>query len=197
MNRIECPGDGTCLVQGDYGYVVLPEQACPHGCQPVTCPNASFCEHDRESQWLLDCHGGFCMSCGIHGFGVLEFRDAGEEECTICGEAGKTLMKFPARQCVHFFCVLCCRNLINWDETRYHLNPCDYGCPPCPNGCLNPQRGRQCDCYEYDIVKETWETECPQDFATYNDDEDRSIARGEESGSSFASRKCPLCRESC
>lgn len=82
------------------------------------------------------------------GWNELEFRNCPEnEECSICNESKKQV-KFPAN-CGHWSCCECSRDILFWDESRYHLSPEPYGCPPCPNGCVNPIRGKQCYCHEY------------------------------------------------
>jgi hypothetical protein len=80
-----------------------------------------------------------------------------------------------------------------WDESRHHISPVPYGCPPCPNGCTNPIRGTQCYCYEYDPVQEQWEKDFPVQFQKWNDDEHESIETPLDNPT-FASKKCPFCR---
>ena len=166
----------------------------------IKCKNYELCEQivplDHHKY-----HGNyFCMDCGdwfkIGGFGwnELEFR-VKKEECIVCNEICTTQLKFPTN-CGHWFCVSCSRNILFWDETRYHLSPEPYGCPPCPNGCVNPVRGRQCYCEEYDDIKDKWEKEQPIKFNEWNDAENESIELSEtDCGSVFGSRKCPLCRK--
>ena len=132
------------------------------------------------------------MNCDMFNWGTLEFRE--NEECPVCLEHSKQV-KFPAK-CGHWFCVTCSRNILFWDETRYHLSPVPYGCPPCPNGCVNPTRGKQCYCENYDEILERWEHEYPDNYNVWNEDERNSIGLSETTqGSVFASQKCPLCRK--
>lgn len=159
----------------------------------MSCPNDEFCGVKSKLSDEYYSHFTHCMTCRSFGWGTLHIHDA-HDECSICGEEVSRKLKFPNKDCSHSFCLSCSRNIIFWDETRYHLNPCKYGCPPCPNGCINPERGRQCYCHEYDAIKDTWENENPEDFNKYNDDEDISIQKGEEAGSAFGSGKCPICR---
>ena len=82
-----------------------------------------------------------------------------------------------------------------FDETRYHLSHESFGCPPCPNGCVNPLRGKQCYCIAYDEIIEKWEKDFPVKSDLYGIYEDMSIRRGESTeGSVFGSKKCPCCR---
>ena len=121
----------------------------------------------------------------------MEFR-VGEEECVVCYETSNKKLKFPAN-CGHWFCVSCSRHILFWDETRYYLSPIQYGCPPCPNGCVNPEKGKQCYCKEYDIIQKKWEQEQPDKYKEWNDAEHISIELSEETcGSIFSSGKSPL-----
>ena len=161
----------------------------------IKCKNYNLCESILP-KWWYDCKGKYlCTNCDIFKFGELEFRNCFEnEECFVCFGLEK-LVKFPAN-CGHWFCVSCSRNILFWDETRYHLSPVQFGCPPCPNGCINPIKGKQCYCEDYDEILELWKNECPNKFEEYNDAENLSIELGETTlGSVFGSKKCPLCRE--
>jgi hypothetical protein len=162
----------------------------------MACPNDEFCQ---ASECMIQGDDGdyfehftHCIACRVSGFGTLQIHDA-LDVCAVCDGLERQL-KFPNAGCVHSFCLACSRNIIFWDETRYHLNPCNYGCPPCPNGCENPDKGKQCDCYEYDAIRDAWETEHPENFKKYNDDENVLIEAVEPPGSVFSSNICPLCR---
>jgi len=49
------------------------------------------------------------------------------------------------------------RYLLFCDEISvFNVSPVPYGCPPCPNHCNNPEKGRQCQCVIYDNVIEAW-----------------------------------------
>lgn len=165
----------------------------------IKCKNFELCKTILPPTAYEDGTNYLCMSCGdwfkIGGFGwnELEFRVT-NEECAVCQETNAKQLKFPAN-CGHWFCITCSRKILFWDETRYHLSPVPYGCPPCPNGCLNPEKGIQCYCEEYDIIQDTWEQEYPSDYKRWNDAEDLSIETSEEpDGSVFGTSKCPLCR---
>jgi hypothetical protein len=71
-----------------------------------------------------------------------------------------------------------------------------FGCPPCPNGCINPVKGKQCYCVNYDEILKQWEQEKPEQYKEYSDAENLSIELSETTaGSVFSSKKCPLCRK--
>lgn len=166
----------------------------------IKCKNFDLCKTILPPTAYADGTNYLCMTCGdwfkIGGFGwnELEFRES-EEECCVCLQTNMKQLKFPTN-CGHWFCISCSRDILFWDETRYHLSPVPYGCPPCPNGCLNPEKGKQCHCEEYDIIQNTWELQHANDYKKWNDEEHQSIETSKEpEGSMFGSRKCPLCRE--
>ena len=166
----------------------------------IKCKNYELCKNTVPLDHYKYHGNYFCMTCGdwfkCGGFGwnELEFREK-NEECVVCTEIKSIQLKFPTN-CGHWFCVPCSRNILFWDERRYHLSPDPYGCPPCPNGCTNPVKGYQCDCEEYDEIKDKWEKEQPLKFNEWNEAENESIKLSEtDNGSVFGSRKCPLCRK--
>jgi hypothetical protein len=158
----------------------------------IKCKNYDICKEVLPG-WWHECKASYiCTNCDI-AWGELEFMKTAEE-CAVCGEEDKKHVKFPAG-CSHSFCVSCSKQIITVDESRYHLSKNPFGCPPCPNGCNNPVRGRQCNCEEYDTVVDKWEKDNPSQFEMWNDEEDESILMGEiEPGSVFGSNTCPLCR---
>ena len=160
----------------------------------IKCKNYELCEHILSPDWF-SCNGNYiCISCDMFGWKELEFEE-NAEECVVCNETGNKQLKFPAN-CGHWFCTPCSRNILFWDETRYHLSPVSFGCPPCPNGCINPIKGKQCYCENYDEVLDRWEQEHPQQYKEYNDAENVSVELSETTkGSVFSSKKCPLCRK--
>ena len=166
----------------------------------VKCKNYDLCKNILFLDLFENLSNYLCMTCGdwfkVGGFGwnELEFK-VSDEECILCNETSSKHLKFPAN-CGHWFCVLCSHNILFWDETRYHLSQIPYGCLPCPNGCINPEKGRQCYCKEYDEIQEEWEKEQPHNYKEWNDAENLSIELGETiPGSVFGSAKCPLCRK--
>jgi hypothetical protein len=167
----------------------------------IKCKNYNLCQNVLP-KWWYDCKGTYlCTNCDIFEWYELEFRDCPEnEECYVCFGLEKQV-KCPAN-CSHWFCCNCSRDILFWDETRYHLSPEPYGCPPCPNGCINPIRGKQCDCYEYfgddenPGIIQIWSSENPEQYEKYNNAQNESIELSETTiGSVFGSKKCPLCRK--
>tara|TARA_B110000977_G_scaffold173715_1_gene227096 strand:- start:556 stop:1134 length:579 start_codon:yes stop_codon:yes gene_type:complete len=163
----------------------------------IKCKNYELCEGTLDPTHYENHANYLCMNCGDwfkFGFGwnELEFR-VGEEECVICNETSDKQLQFPTN-CGHWFCVSCSRNILLWDETRYHLSPVPYTCPPCPNGCINPTKGKQCYCIEYDVIQGEWEQQKPDKYKEWNDAEGESIELSENGDGVFGSGKCPLCR---
>ena len=179
-------------------------------CHCKKCTYHEMCG-DQWHQWHTENHiekGGHCTLCHLYSFGGrLKFRDCPEgEECAVCYGTGRQA-KFTAEGCVHWFCIDCARLLMYWDEDRYHLDPRAFGCPPCPNGCDNPVRGKQCGCEEYESVISEWEHSEPTqpflgnandmkrvEFCQWNQREHESIEVGEPSASSFGKQMCPMCK---
>lgn len=160
----------------------------------IKCKNYELCKHILSPDWFSMFGNYICLSCDMFGWKQLEFKES-EEECVVCNENVNKQVKFPAN-CGHWVCVGCSRNILFWDETRYHLSPIPFGCSPCPNGCINPVKGKQCYCENYDEILEQWEQEKPEQYKEYIDAENLSIELSETTaGSVFSSKKCPLCRK--
>lgn len=166
----------------------------------IKCKNYELCESILQPDHWKYYANYLCMSCGswfkISGFGwnELEFKES-DEECIVCNETGNKQVKFPAN-CGHWFCISCSRNILFWDSSRYCLSPVPFGCPPCPNKCINPIKGKQCYCEDYDEILDHWKEEYPDKYKEYNDAENLSIELSETTtGSVFGSKKCPLCRK--
>ena len=100
-------------------------------------------------------------------------------------------VRFP--QCKHRVCPTCFREIMFWDETRHHMSSVPFGCPPCPNGCSNPVKGKQCNCDEYSTVQEQWKLEHPARYAEWEVEEQRNIESPRDN-EAYASKKCPFCR---
>ena len=163
----------------------------------IKCKNYELCQNVLPPDHFIHYGNYLCMHCDNSSLGFgwneLEFRDA-EEDCCVCMNTDNKQVKFPTN-CGHWFCVSCSRNILYWDESRYHLSPVFYGCLPCPNGCENPEKGEQCYCEEYDEIQDNWEINNPDDYKRWNEAENLSIDSGEDNpGSIFNSKKCPLCR---
>jgi hypothetical protein len=161
----------------------------------MNCVNHELCEHQKVEGIGSD----FCMTCGswfkVCGFGwdALTFVDA-TDECVICMETCERKLMFPTN-CGHSFCIPCSRNILFFDESRYHLSPVPYGCPPCPNGCINPIKGTQCGCEEYDAVKDAWASTNKKEHTKWIRDESKSFKKAEEEPTAFGNCTCPLCRK--
>jgi len=157
------------------------------------CGNHEFCEGYK-------CPGigsDYCMTCGSwfkgqFGWDKLTIVDS-TDECAVCMNVCERKLVFPTN-CGHSFCKNCSRNLLFWDETRYHLSPVSYGCPPCPNGCENPKTGRQCYCEDYDSIQNEWERSNPEKFKKWNDDQNKSIDNSLYD-INYGQGVCPLCRK--
>lgn len=159
--------------------------------QVPPCPNHELCQHTK----VPGMGSPFCMTCGswfkIGGFGwdKLQFRDT-DNECTICCENRGREMKFPTN-CGHWFCIPCSRDILFWDETRYHVNPVPYGCPPCAH---SPScQSRPCNESD-DLIVESWEISDPDRFREWKNMEDHQIEHDIDDDSCYASKTCPLCR---
>ena len=159
----------------------------------IKCKNYILCEAVLPKDAFNYKGNYLCISCDNFGWNDLQFRNL-SNECNVCYNNGIE-MKFPTN-CGHLFCVNCCKKILFWDESRYHLSPEPYGCPPCPNNCNNPVKGKQCYCEEYDEIQKIWENTNPKEYKKWNDDEHFSIHNSEEeSGSIFSSKTCPMCRK--
>lgn len=191
-------------------------ESCP--CTLVKCANIELCGIEEPCE-LMDTRTysshDICRLCnslflyetcgnlqtrwymGVQPWQRLEFIDA-TEPCAVCLESKERAVKFPF--CTHYFCTDCTfRILYGRSEEDYHLSPVPFGCPPCPNGCVNPVRGEQCGCLEYnnnDIDEgplgsvQQWEITNPVAYAAWYFSQEDSV----ESGMIGGSRKCPLCR---
>lgn len=159
----------------------------------MKCINYQFCERDRvhgiDSKYCMDCGSWFKYGNGWNELTIIDSTD----ECAVCMNLCKKKLLFPTK-CGHSFCIKCSRDILLWNENRYRLSPVQYGCPACPNGCENPEKGSQCDCEEYAIIQEKWILSKPSDYKRWSNDEGFSISNGEKNDS-YGSLKCPLCRK--
>lgn len=177
-------------------------------CHCQKCMYSEMCGDEWYPLDYLAIKGGWCNNCDIMRFhNRIAFRDCPEgEECAVCYGTDRQA-KFTADGCVHWFCISCARTLMYCDETRHHLDPRAFGCPPCPNGCDNPPCGKQCYCEEYEAVIEEWEHREPKQpfwgepddmrhvqYCLWNAMELESIEAGEPEGSSRGKCVCPLCK---
>jgi hypothetical protein len=135
-----------------------------------------------------------CSSCTLFGWGELEIKE-NKDECDICNEENNKYVKFPTN-CGHSFCTVCTRNILLYDEKRYHLSPVPFGCPPCPNKCANPIKGKQCYCKNYIKILDQWRKAYPEKYDEYNSELIASIQLSETiPGSVYGSQECPMCRK--
>ncbi len=156
----------------------------------MNCKNYDLCKGEALCN-------GLCMNCGswfkVGGFGwdELNFFSC-NEECIICSEVCSKKMMFPTN-CGHSFCISCSKGILFFDESRYWLSPVKYGCLPCPKGCINPEKGKQCDCIEYDDVIERWSIQNTRQYERWNKEQEKSIQIGNPN-SVNGRAQCPLCR---
>lgn len=158
----------------------------------LRCKNYEFCKSIADNN-----NSNLCWRCGDwykYGFGwnELEFRDAYlEEHCSICEEPRKRMMKFPADNCEHWFCIDCSKDILIWNGSRYSLNPVYFGAPNCPNECINPKIGFQCNCSEYQEVLEEWEQNQPEKYDKWLEAENEMMDEGIDP--LYGSQRCPTC----
>ena len=136
----------------------------------------------------MDC-GSWVKTCGF-GFGKLDIALA-SGECNICSNEISFDVRFP--QCSHRVCVKCFKDIMFLDDRRKHLDLVPFGCPPCPNGCSNPVKGRQCFCEEYDAIQEVWIRDNPEKHRMWYEAEMKSIET--PSDDAYGKATCPFCRE--
>ena len=165
------------------------ERASPLRMQSdAPCVNNLVCDNPRSPTEDTCATCGPWFKLGGFGFGRLDI-DETSATCPVCANSVNHMVRFP--QCTHSVCVTCFREIMFFDESRAHLDPRPYGCPPCPNGCDNPRRGKQCYCDEYDEVQEEWQASDPRAWNAWNRAEEKSIEQGD---SYYATAKCPFCR---
>jgi hypothetical protein len=159
----------------------------------IKCENYEFCKETVPN----GLGAKYCMDCGSwfkfgHGWDKLNIIDS-TDDCIVCMNNCNRKLIFPTN-CGHSFCLDCSKNILYWDETRYHLSPVPFGCPPCPNGCENPIKGKQCYCEEYDSVQNEWEKNNPVQYKKYNNDQNQSIDNS-SNDVTYGKCICPLCRK--
>lgn len=162
------------------------------------CANYALCEGEKNPKTGTD----YCMTCGswnkAGGFGwdkltIVDCVEGYDDECAVCMNVCEKKLMFPTN-CGHSFCINCSNNILFWDESRYYLSPVAYGCPPCPNKCNNPEKGKQCACEEYNIIKDTWGLSNPEKFDRWIEAETKSITKSSNE-STYGKAVCPLCRK--
>jgi len=148
----------------------------------MNCVNYELCETEVSHNFVL------CKNC--IKWGKLKFVKTIHEKCMLCKTKTQYTIIFP-NMCGHSFCVECTRYLLFCDEiSTFNISPVPFGCPPCPNGCFNTEKGNQCQCIIYDKVIEDWwnsDTDAGERFAfaCYLDGKSRVHSK----------INCPLCSD--
>ena len=152
----------------------------------IKCKNYEFCGVVLPDELWWQCRGKYiCADCDANWCRELEFGEPAE--CPVCYET-KVQLKFPG-SCDHWLCCSCIGVVVCGKETVPGVSPVPFGCPPCPNGCTNPEMGPQCDCKEYDLVLEQWEDSGDPGFVRFNQFIDAHVQHV------HPTNKCPMCRE--
>jgi hypothetical protein len=179
------PCNGNCL----YGDASWNKQTFLYDgskCGCVKCPYFEICG-TWAPPWYFDCHHGTCVNCAM-GSPTCIFREG--DTCVVCAEV-RTHIKLP--NCDHFLCTVCARKIYNGSDGEFDISVAIANGPQCPNGCVNPPRGRQCGCTEYGDLLEDWFESKTSDVAMYTVMHDISVAFGEQGGV-YNSQTCPVCR---
>lgn len=116
------------------------------------------------------------------------------QECPVCFEHGDCI-EFPSG-CRHVFCVECIKKIVLPNEHYFFISPVPFGCEPCPNGCINPLSGVQCDCDEHADLLDSWRIRDKQAYMEWVHAESLSIENGLSGDTCIGNGKCPMCRSS-
>jgi hypothetical protein len=182
-----CNGTGMCLDQSG-----LKLFNCEKNCEPIKCPNFELCAA-LFPECIGFCQQNRCVNCDIFwGDKNLEFIDNPEFDCSVCLEYKNKHIKFPGC-CKHSVCIDCFKKLNFINESESCLNPILYGCPPCTNGCINPDEGMFCNCYEFDGILEKWINDFPEQSDKWSNDENNKF-KDMEFRINQTRGKCVLCR---
>ncbi len=154
--------------------------------------NQEFCKGDTCTE-LLDIRHGLCLDCEVtFHFSMkverLTIIDA-SGPCLGCCKTVSRQVMFPT-DCGHSFCFSCFEHCFYVDGDEYRLSVEVSGCPSCPNGCQNPRVGRQCECKEYDHLKNMWKRIHPSMYEFHTTMEEiiqKDIPK--------PTRKCPTCNK--
>lgn len=135
-----------------------------------------------------------CMQCG-KDFVHHPFPFTGnDEQCPVCMDMNQDFCKIFLT-CGHKVCELCFMKMYFWDHTKHHLSVSSYGGPICPEGCKNPDKGKQCCCKTYaNKILDEWYNECPGQYASWAAAVIESVNEAQENFKKN-SLKCPLCRK--
>jgi len=88
-------------------------------------------------------------------------------------------------ECGHSYCITCYDKLF---QTRHKLYSVFYGCSPCPNNCVNPRKGIQCNCDAYKEVIDAWSKNKPYEYNQWRARENMFQYKNKK-----RIRHCPLC----
>jgi hypothetical protein len=87
----------------------------------------------------------FCINCRVFKLQYLQFK-TDEKECELCDSITKIKVKFPAVNCLHWFCIKCSQNILFMENNKYYISPVDYNCSPCPNCIRKKKQFKECNC---------------------------------------------------
>lgn len=152
--------------------------------QGIKCKNYELCGESFPDGWWERKLNYLCAPCNLDWGRELHFKEP--EECLLCYET-KVHVQFPG-QCDHWFCCNCTSVIVYGKEMTPGVSPQLFGCPPCPNNCVNPVIGVQCSCEEYENVKNLWTHENRDKAAEYR------LFVEEKTTYLEATDRCPLCR---
>jgi hypothetical protein len=164
----------------------------------VKCKNYLLCESLLSKKFIniYKEHICICIDCYKFGWNKLCIENR-KEDCPVCLENINKQVKFP--NCGHWFCLECSKKIMFIDKSIIHLSPIPYGCPPCPNGCINPIRGILCYCkewlgYENNIgICEKWAEQYPEQYNIWFEKE-YELFKECLSNPIYGKKICPLCR---
>jgi hypothetical protein len=99
----------TCGHREHNGYC---KPLCSYNCEPKLCPNDKNHDEDKKGklypEWLFDCHGGNCCSCGIlYGHGFINTNEI--KECPVCYDD----KPMTSLRCKHELCWDCWSTICN------------------------------------------------------------------------------------
>jgi hypothetical protein len=170
------------------------------------CKNYELCQSEAPV-WFLEGHGNRCINCYVSYWANKGewsiIRDAVQDEhCSICLEhvnddrSPIRMLKFPAYECLHWFCIKCSRTIIGYSNSNIwtKIDPITYGCPPCP--CKRTTgvscKARPCNNDDDDNILDAWELSSPCHFNRWNEDEIELEHKLHTTNQVF--RRCPVCK---
>lgn len=195
-----CSGNGECFIQDTVSDYAKNDDICFHNCEIEYCPNYEFCQQ-KYPKWFGWCHSGRCNYCNqkFHKQ-KLEFIND-DDDCPVCHESTSRKMIFPA--CTHKFCLDCSRNILMWDESRWHIDPVPYGAPPCPHHDIGEESCRSRPCYlekgesdeeDLDDRMVLWYRINPEARERWRDGEEYNLENNPDN-LTYGNMTCPVCRK--